>query len=1395
MKKRKKERLLLAVVSVIIILMAWTYKGNLKKQLAETANAYLGDTASVVNLAYPLNEEGLKTILVSGDYFSDKDYSDFVVKKLQEKLRENNNLRNLGALNKRSFMIESQAFEQAGSLGKERLKISQYNMGLDSTLMVQESTSPIHHESVVSISQKPTGIRFHGRITTSKDEKSDKNPVEGVLVLLTQEYTQSYKNSVLDSVIANFSEDSLKTILLSDAVLSPVYYARTDSEGKYSFENLERGKNYSVVPVKPGKEYGGVTGAASVTEHSFWEKLGSFNPLTKDKYEFNFSEREHKLRLFDNSTYQKIKNDKIFTVRTPETFNRDFLQCITLFLLSFWGFHAVLSIKKSEGDNYILPIILLLTGLGLIVLYSIQDPLRDEVFGKDMAIYTSVSMFLLSVIALLLSPQKLLKVLSFDYVTNLHDRGFKLPKWFIKINNPSIKSRGYLWLILSILLMIVLQLFGSGPEGSGVKVNLGPIQVSEIAKYLMILFFAKYFTANLEYFKRIPNNKWLLLHNLKMLVFFLGLIALYIVLGDLGPALVVCAVFLVFYSFAKNEFLNMILTALLFGMLLYIVFNVYGGKATSIFAVFICIGLGFYTFWIRKKNESSFFLILLISAFSVLEIIPLSPFKRLSDRNGMFHNIWHNELNGGDQIAQGVWSLASGGWTGQGLGNGSSNVMPAYHTDMIFQSIGEELGLFTLVIILVAFGFLLFRSMLAARNTGKVLLFYFIGGIAMATTLQLAIIIGGSLGLIPLTGISVPFLSKGNSGLLINIFFFGIVLMLSGIKGSKNESIYVNKTFDSVNGYSVLTFIGIILIFCIRLVFLQLNANSNMIKPSLVLTKQGEWQYSVNPRIKIIGKELKAGNIYDRNGILLATSDKKEFLDAESQLKSSDGRLADFYKKQKFSRQSRYYPFSENLVYWLGDVNTQLVTSENVGYVAEFRHYSDLRGLNAESIVEQYSSTKFREEKYLPVEDDKKTTLIKYDYSSYIPYLRAGKNSNKIRQHNDNAKDRAIRLSLDVNLQNTIGDLINAVDYKNYLVSVVVIKPDDGQVLASVSNPKPNYDDLERLRGFNPKYYNKLMNTYFGYSHHVADRDLAIFKQSVPGSTIKILDAVASFKRFGRNAESLSFYVDPKEIIRGDEPNNEHVNLKKAIVKSSNVYFIKLMNEKNLHPELFEIYNSVGISLYHKGGFYISKPKSYNTSFFHNYWLNKLSYGKENYYNEKLENTASRLKQSDYSWIAWGQGPVEASPLQLARIIGGIANGGNLMPSTFIFDSKKKVNNPPTSVLSNEYVSVLDSYLKEQDNTSKLRTALQLDIKGKTGSPERNQVKGRNKKGEYIFKKTTDGWYTFYVENSKYDNSPIAFAIRIEEKGGSGHAVRLATRILNALKRENYFNTSNNQRI
>ena len=1367
MKGRIRGFMLLAAVSGILILMALGYYFNITPELKEAETGYSAGT--IIQLDGNFKAEKLKEMLSKGDYFADTQYENFVAWQLKDKVNAaGGTMSNLGELNKSAFRVAAADMnESGGELGKSRYLFSTTELGYDEVPSAEKMSSLT---PVKQAGEQNTRIKISGKVKTK-----DKNPVPGVLVKLTEELPQTVKDSIVDSYVKSARINELIDVDLEKVVKLKSFYAKTDAKGRYAFTNLVEGKNYSVIPVKQGKEYGILKGKAQISRSA----------------RFHFTEKEHQLTLFDQSTYSRIKKDKILTVRTPEMFKSNYLKSILFFLFGFWLFFISLILRGNRVDPFILPLLMLLSGVGMIVLFAVQDPLRDLDYGSSIGMVVFVTMFIFSVINLVLKEKWILQVSRFSLTRELKTRNL-LPKFISAQINPNKQSRGYLWLVLSIAMIFLLWLFGTGPEGSGVKVNLFGFQVSELAKFLMIIFFAKYFTANHDYFREIPNNAYLFRNYFsKMLIMFLLLIAFYLIgIGDQGPAVVLCITFLVFYSFAKNEFFTMVLTALIYALTLFALSKLTQSNTLiiSIYAFTVLIAVSIYSYRVRK-NESMAFVVLLISSFILLSLLPFDFSERLADRNSMFANIWDNHLHGGDQVAQGVWAVSSGGYFGQGLGNGFSNVMPAYHTDMIFESIGEELGIVSLFIILVLYGLLFYRSMLTARRTGKLFIFYLINGIALVTLVQLAIIVAGSLGLMPLTGISVPFLSKGNVGLAINLAAFLTIIILSQIKGEKHETKFIRENFDNVNAYTLLTFMGTIVVFAGTLVFFSIQADKNIVKPVKTLSRQSEWIYSYNPRIGIFADQLKSGNIYDRNGLLLATDSREEFIRSKTPSEEAFANM-NLFNNQRNKNYRRYYPFSEDLIYWLGNRNNNVVSNENTGFVAEFRLLSKLRGFDTRpSNVIKATSNAYRESNYLP-EETKETNLIRYDYSYFVPFIKAGKDSRLIRKHNERT-DLDVKLTLDARLNQTINSVIRAEEYSKYKVSVVAIKTATGDVLASAVNPAPRLSDIRKISRINPKYYHKLFSASFGYNAFVTDRDYGMYFRSVPGSTVKFIDALAYLRRKGTEGARKTYFISEAERIRQSGYESDpsgNVDMRTAIVRSSNNYFITLMNDQTLHPELFHLYNTVGINIANIGGFYTQKPENYNNIYFEELWYKRIAPGKELFNDPKLRGTRDRFMKSDYSWIAWGQGPVEATPLQMARLMGSIANNGKLYENNFVMKAPNDTTPyPMVEDLENKegITTLLGSYLREQSASFSLQTG--LTVHGKTGSPERMERYYDKKTGKTRIRKVTDGWYVFYVNNSKYDSSPVAFAIRIQGKGGSSNAKEIAGKILARIK-QGYFN-------
>lgn len=1336
---RNIERLLLACVTAIILLMSVKYFLNIRQGLADTENGYKNGT--VINLNSGFNKDTLTKIFTKGGYFTDSKYINFIVNNIQQKLHEQGALPNLGALNKSVFMVDAAEFERTGTeSGELRFLNSLAHLGMDSAMYQQENKSPKPYASSVAIQNRTTGIKISGSVNYDENIVQPA-PQKGILIKLTEIFPDDYFDSL---------QDNAKPLITE-------FYARTDANGHYEFINCKKNSNYSVIAIKPGFEFGRSKGQASITSSR----------------QFNFTAKPHRLRILDGTEYRQIKNDKVVTVRTPADFTNEFAIYIGLFILSFWIFHIILSLKNYTSDQFVLPLLMFIAGIGVIVLYSIQEPLRDEIYGAGMAKYSALVLFIFSVIAFI--------------VKNNPVNRFYHSRWFDPLANflPGNKlkaPRGYSWLLLSIGLMLLLLFFGTGPEGSGVKVNLFGFQVSELAKFLMIVFFAAYFAVNGDYFRNIPDNRWLTKNNMLMLALFILLLGVYAVLGDLGPAIVLCATFLFFYAFAKEEFFQMILAAVIFALLLFII-----SKATKSsghdylpwVAIIACSGTFLYAYF-SKKYELVFFIILLLSSFVLLAVFPFEFTQRLADRNSMFGNIWENKFIGGDQLAQGVWSLNSGGFLGQGLGKGMSNTMPAYHTDMIMQSIGEEIGIAGLIAIFMAFGLLFYRSILAARRTGKAFMFYLMSGIAIATMLQFIVIVAGTLDLIPLTGISVPFLSKGNAGIIVTMFAFILLLLMSHEKGDALEMEYIKKNFDNINASAILTFFAVILVFTGALVWYQIKSNEYIVKPALVLNRQGEWQYSYNPRIALMIREIKAGNIYDKNGVLLATSDKNTFSAFKDRL-VKNGANAALYNEQLTRKQKRYYPFGADLLFWLGDYNKEIAKEQNNGYAAEYRHYTMLRGFDVKSTTTQKTSDRYKENRFLP-EREKESELVLYDYSALAPFIKAGKNSDLIKEQNRKAKD--IQLSIDVVLNEKINNIIQQnTSIKNFRTSIVAINAKTGDVLASASNPAPSYKDLKLISNIDPVEFREIFKQLFN-DRVVVNQDLGITYNSRPGSTVKIIDAYAAMNKFGLAAANFSYFIYPGEVIHAGEPVNETVDMRKAIVRSSNVYFIKLVNEKNLQEPLFNLYDALGMNILNRGGFHFQRPDDYKRDMYFKEWNTFLAKGKSIYNSKRLQGSRKRF-ESNYSNIAWGQGELMATPLHLARMTGNIANNGILEPSKFLIKSWSSpvAQQQGIQLATNAGINnILSSFMKEQ--SAKVAAASGLDVHGKTGSPERDKL---IKKGSAITRKrVTDSWYTFFVPSPKMD-APIAFTIRIEEIGNSEYAKQIAIVILKELKGAGYF--------
>jgi cell division protein FtsW (lipid II flippase) len=219
---------------------------------------------------------------------------------------------------------------------------------------------------------------------------------------------------------------------------------------------------------------------------------------------------------------------------------------------------------------------------------------------------------------------------------------------------------------------------------------------------------------------------------------------------------------------AMSDFGAVLILACLFvGML-------YAGFETRIFTTIAAIGLGLAVL-------AGFALSLTWHVPTVIRyrfLAFLDPWSNaMILQNGQPTGITISE-GPGYQIQQSIYAVISGGLTGSGLGFGSPQYVPLAHSDFIFAAIVEEMGAVIGIAILVLFIILVLRILRVAMllPAGQAFERLLLTGIAIHFFIQVFVMVGGTLNLLPLTGVTIPFLSQGGMALLVNLAEIGLVL-------------------------------------------------------------------------------------------------------------------------------------------------------------------------------------------------------------------------------------------------------------------------------------------------------------------------------------------------------------------------------------------------------------------------------------------------------------------------------------------------------------------------------------------------------------------------------------------------------------------------------------------
>lgn len=1337
--QRNLERLALILISIVMFLLFQKMFSVLQRDFADVDTRL--DNGTMVNLNNINDSASIKTLLSKGLYFEDQRDIDFIASTIKSAKDPSIIIDNVGELNKQKYFVNAdEAFARGGKSFKNRVALSRNLLGFSGPDSISFEKEQLHPLQVTSQTSAELGAySISGTVTNHGNQ-----PVAGALVrlsMLAQHDSGNVAGEPEDAPEFIQFKNGMRKIFAVDSarqkqLVSFCAYARTDGSGKFTFLQLPEHRAYELLPLQPGYEFGHVQGTANLRGNTV----------------FNFVQSPHTMRLFSSKDFSTLKKEKAFIVRMPEEVNNWYWKIAGIFFFSFLLLHIIFTIRSPGTDQLILPIIMILTGLSFITLFSLQDPLRDRFLAKNSFIY-----FCIGIAGIIL-----LQFINLKKFTT--DSG--LFRLFV-FKNARSAANGWPWALGASGLLLMTIFFGTGPQGSGVKVNLFGFQPSELVKYLLIIFLAAFFSRNENFISQYPSwNK-----RLRFFVFALGAIVtailLFFVLGDLGPGIVCCFTFIVLFSFSRGDFMQVVGAMVLYALSIWLLKNVWlaTGITVGILVLYMLVAK-------RKLSESAVMALVVVSAFLLLDqvhvlakIIP-GPMQRLVERKAIWADPWNNQVFGGDQIANGIWAISTGGFTGQGAGEGFAKTIPEAHTDMILPSIGEEFGWAGITCIFILFLIYLHRSIIIGRQTGTPFLFYLCAGIGIGTFVQFLLIAGGSTGALPLSGVALPFTSYGGTSLLCSMVAAGVLLSASRFNGSKVQMKYMMQRQDK-------NLVPALLAACVAIVLLVINVSGYtfhnkkwIVEPSLVADRNGGRLFSYNPRINILMNRLQAGNIFDRNGNILATSDPG-LVQKETDSLASYGIPAADIASLSYKRADRYYPFGEQMFFWTGDANTHIFDGGNNGYFAEYTHASELRGFPAPLVKYQVSASSYKPEKFLPATETQ-MTISKRDYGALADMLLAGINSKEVAQFKQ--RNRDVKLTMDAGLQTKIQLALQHDDsVRRKRVSVVVMEDNTGEVLASAMWPLPPVNDWDRMNLSDAE-----LNNLPGWN---VNSDIGFTHATQPGSTAKLVTALAAFNKLGDAAAKKVIRVYSQDLIRtnGPEPDEAGlINIERAIVKSNNSFFIRLANESHLQEEMATLYMQSGMFLRGVGGYYFDNDNNTEQQDkWRELWRNT-EFKSSLRYNP---NNIRRTRAIGISGMAWGQGELVATPASVARVACAIANNGVMVPNQYVLDiNGKPVKSKPGFSIVNDslYAQHLLLYMKEQSATKKDR--LGIFVAGKTGTPERI-YKGKN---------INDGWYVFSAPKAEGDGH-IVVCIRIEGTKGSGDAVQLAGRtIIPLLLERNY---------
>ena len=296
---------------------------------------------------------------------------------------------------------------------------------------------------------------------------------------------------------------------------------------------------------------------------------------------------------------------------------------------------------------------------------------------------------------------------------------------------------------LGLLLMPLLPAIGQNINGARLWVRLGPMtfQPGELAKIALCVFFASYL---------VEKQELLSIARLRI-----GPVP-FPDLKHYGPIVLMWGISFMVMIFEKD-----LGSSLLFFALFIVLLWVATGRGAYLLVGGVLFAAGAYGAW--------------------------TSFAHVRSRVKVWLNPWPVALGAGYQVIQALFAFAAGGFAGTNLAQGSPDRIPAVATDYVFAAVGEELGLLGTTAVLVAFLLMVGAGLRIAMRAEPPFEKLLAAGLTTILGVQTFIIIGGVTRLIPLTGITLPFISYGGSSLLSNYVLLALLLRISDDQAARDS--------------------------------------------------------------------------------------------------------------------------------------------------------------------------------------------------------------------------------------------------------------------------------------------------------------------------------------------------------------------------------------------------------------------------------------------------------------------------------------------------------------------------------------------------------------------------------------------------------------------------------